>query len=137
MDDRSLTGKRILVVEDEMLVAMAIEDMLGDLGCDSITVAGNIHAALETIKADWFDLATLDVNLGGIRSDEIADALRKRGIPFLFSTGYGDHGVDEGYEDSVVLKKPYTLFQFERAVSKLLNGADASPCPPDGPTIAH
>jgi CheY-like chemotaxis protein len=129
MDEGCLSGKRILVVEDEMLVAMAIEDMLGDLGCCSITVAGNIHSALETIKANRFDLATLDVNLGGIRSDEIAEALRERRIPFLFSTGYGDHGVDEGFENSVVLEKPYTLFQFERAVSKLLNGGSPAAIP--------
>ena len=84
MDKDLLSGKRVLVIEDEMLVLMGIEDMLGDLGCTSITAAANIPTALEFIATDRFDLATLDVNLSGTRSYAIAAALKDCGIPFAF-----------------------------------------------------
>jgi len=120
MDDQLLSGKRVLVIEDEMLVLMAIEDMLGDLGCTSITVAGNVETALDLIAANMFDLATLDVNLNGTRSYAIAEALKNRHIPFAFATGYGEHAVKEGYGDRPVLDKPFSHFQFEKVVSGLL-----------------
>ncbi len=120
MDDELLSGKRVLVIEDEMLVLMAIEDMLGDLGCASITVAGNVETALNLIAANMFDLATLDVNLNGTRSYAIAEALKDHHIPFAFATGYGEHGVKEGYGDRPVLDKPFSQFQFEKVVSGLL-----------------
>ena len=69
-----------------MLVMMAIEDMLGDLGCTSITIAANVETALAFIAAIKFDLATLDVNLNGSPSYPIAEALNARHIPFAFST---------------------------------------------------
>jgi len=120
MDDELLSGKRVLVIEDEMLVLMAIEDMLGDLGCTSIKAAGNVETALNLIAANMFDLATLDVNLNGTRSYAIAEALTNRHIPFAFATGYGEHGVEEGYGDRPVLEKPFSHFQFEKVVSGLL-----------------
>ena len=103
-----------------MLVLMAIEDLLADLGCTSVTVTGSIDAALEFIAANMFDLATLDVNLHGSLSYPIADALNARHIPFAFSTGYGEHGLDQGYGNRPVLNKPYSCFQFNRVVSDLL-----------------
>ena len=128
MDDQLLSGKRVLIIEDEMLVLMAIEDMLGDLGCTSITVAGNIDTALDFIAANLFDLATLDVNLNGTRSRLVAEALSNRGIPFAFSTGYGEHGVDEGYGHCPVLNKPYGCVQFANVLTRLLaEGAPSAP----------
>lgn len=91
-----------------MLVLMAIEDMLGDLGCTSISVAGNLDKALALIASEEFDLATLDVNLNGHRSYAVAKALSDAGVPFAFSTGYGEHGVDEGFGHHLVLNKPYS-----------------------------
>lgn len=108
MDDKLLSGKRVLIVEDEMLVLMAIEDMLADLGCTAISVAGNVEKALALIATERFDLATLDVNLNGERSYPAAKALTAAGVPFAFATGYGEHGVDEGYGGQLVLKKPYS-----------------------------
>jgi CheY-like chemotaxis protein len=125
MDEELLSRKRVLVIEDEMLVVMAIEDILADLGCTSITVAGNVETALHCVEADMFDLATLDVNLHGTRSYAVADALEESHIPFAFATGYGEHGVDEGYGDHPVLNKPFTQLQFERVVGGLL--ADGVP----------
>lgn len=122
MDDELLSGKRVLVVEDEMLVAMQIEDMLSDLGCTSITVAGTVEKALERIDEDAFDLATLDLNLNGTRSLPVAEALGSRRIPYAFATGYGSKGIEEAFADRPVLLKPYSFWQFEEVLRKLLSG---------------
>jgi len=103
-----------------MLVLMAIEDMLADFGCTSITVAGNLEEALALVAAQPFDLATLDVNLNGKRSYPIADALNDAGVPFAFSTGYGGHGVEEGYGIHPVLDKPFDSAQLEKVLAALL-----------------
>ncbi len=91
-----------------MLVLMAIEDMLTDLGCTAISVAGDLDKALALIAAEKFDLATLDVNLNGQRSYPAAKALSDAGVPFAFSTGYGEHCVDEGFGRHLVLNKPFS-----------------------------
>lgn len=109
-----------------MLVLMAIEDMMTDLGCTSIAVAGTIDKALDLIATQQFDLATLDVNLNGQRSYPIAQALSERGVPFAFSTGYGEHGVGAGYEGSPVLNKPFNGSQLI-AVLKALLASGGSP----------
>lgn len=120
MADRLLTNKKMLVVEDEMLIMMAIEDMLTDLGCTAITVAGTIEQALDLIASRTFDLATLDVNVNGQRSYAVATALDGRGVPFAFSTGYGEHGVGEGFGDRPVLTKPYNEHQLVTVLTGLL-----------------
>ena len=125
MDDPILIGKRVLEVEDEMLVLMGLEDMLSDLGCTSITVAGNVTAGLRCVDLNEFDLATLDVNLAGTLSYPIARALEEHHVPFAFSTGYGEHGVSREYTDHPVLKKPFTRLQFEHVISELLTAPDA------------
>ncbi len=91
-----------------MLVRMAIEDMLTDLGCTAISVAGNLDKALALIASETFDLATLDVDLNGPSSYPAATALNDAGVPFAFSTGYGEHGVDEDFGEHLVLNKPYS-----------------------------
>ena len=127
MDDQLLSGRRVLVVEDEMLVLIALVDMLADLGCTSISAAGNIERALDLIATNAFDLATLDVNLNGRRSYPIANALSDAGVPFAFSTGYGEHGVDEGYGSHPVLSKPYNCSQLIKVLTTLLTSADDPP----------
>lgn len=104
-----LAGRRILVVEDEMLVLMSIETMLEDLGCTAISAAATVAEALALLGAQPFDAAMLDVNLGGEKSYPVADALAGRGVPFAFSTGYGDHGGRADLADRPVLRKPYLL----------------------------
>lgn len=115
-----LTGRRVLAVEDEMLVLMNIETALGDFGCSAICSAGSVAEALELIAEQSFDAAILDVNLGGEKSYPVADALASLGVPFVFSTGYSDHGDRVDLEDRPVLRKPYTraalLAAFERMV---------------------
>ncbi|HWA69515.1 MAG TPA: response regulator [Rhizomicrobium sp.] len=105
--NKLLSGRRILVVEDEMLILMMIESMLTDLGCDSVTAAATVDKALALIETQVFDAAMLDVNLKGDNSRPVADALAARGIPFFFSTGNGGHHTMDGYENRAVLRKPF------------------------------
>ena len=107
MLDSLLAGRRILVVEDEMLVLMMIEDMLADHGCEQVTAAATTEQALSLIGAQDFDFAMLDMNLGGAMTYSVADALGVRGVPFVFSTGYSGHEIRDGYRDRPVLKKPF------------------------------
>ena len=111
--DKLLAGRRVLVVEDEMMVLMMIEDMLADLGCESVTAAATVDQALALIDTQVFDAAMLDMNLNGDKSHPVADALAVRGVPFVFSTGYSGHDMREGYRDRPLLKKP---FQYEELV---------------------
>ena len=127
MDDELLSGKRVLVVEDEMLVAMQIEDMLSDLGCTSITVAGTIETALDQIDGGKFDLATLDLNLNATRSLPVAEALGSRRIPYALATGYSAKGIEEALADCPILRKPYSFQQFKEVIRKLLSDGVPKP----------
>lgn len=102
-----LTGRRILVVEDEMLLMMNIETTLEDLGCTAISSAANVSDALALLDERVFDAAMLDVNLNGETSYPVADALVARGIPFAFATGYADHGARTDLLSWPILRKPY------------------------------
>jgi CheY-like chemotaxis protein len=84
----ALSGRRVLVVEDEMMVAWLLEDMLADFGCAVVGPAAGVNQALAMLDAEAFDAAVLDVNLKGQKSYPIADTLAARGVPFVFSTGY-------------------------------------------------
>ena len=106
--NRLLSGRRILVVEDEMLILMMIEAMLADMGCELVTTAATIDQAVSLIEEQVFDAAMLDVNLKGDNSRPVADALSARGVPFLFSTGNSGHHTMANYEDRPVLRKPFS-----------------------------
>jgi CheY-like chemotaxis protein len=111
---------RILIVEDEMLVAMNIEDMLLDLGHEVAGIAGRLAPAL-TLAADAeIDAAILDVNLAGEQSFPIADLLDTRGIPFLFATGYGLGGIQDRYRSRVVLQKPFRQADLGAALARAM-----------------
>lgn len=105
----SLTGRRILIVEDEMVVAMLLEDMLEDLGYQVAATAARESEALAAIAAIEIDAAILDVNLNGKRSYPIADALIERGIPLVFATGYGAGSLEHDYRDHPLLSKPFRI----------------------------
>jgi len=115
-----LSGRSILVVEDEMLVLLNVEDMLADLGCTSVSAAANADQALALIAAQAFDAAMVDVNLDGIQSYPVADALAARGVPFVFSTGYSGESLDDGYRDRPVLGKPYREADLVEVLTRLL-----------------
>lgn len=115
-----LSGRRVLVVEDEMLVLMNIEDMLADLGCESVSVAATVSQALALIDSQAFDAAMVDVNLDGSNSYPVADALAAYGVPFVFSTGYSGQSMKDGYRDRPVLGKPYRIAELVETLTRLL-----------------
>lgn len=118
--DRLLSGQRVLVVEDEMLVLMMIEDMLADLGCKSITRAATVNKALVLIAGQDFDAALVDMNLNGNKSHAVAEALVARGVPFIYSTGNGGLDMKDGYPDRFVLQKPFKFEDLAKSLSHLL-----------------
>jgi CheY-like chemotaxis protein len=118
--DKLLAGRSVLVIEDEMLILMMIEDMLADLGCESVAVASKIGPAISLIEGQAFDTAMLDLNLNGIESYPIADALTVRDVPYFFSTGNSLTNVKDGYRDQNVLKKPFTFEQLSSMLSRSL-----------------
>lgn len=116
-----LSGRRVLVVEDEMIILMTIEDMLAQLGCKDVTAAPSVAKALALIDAQSFDVAMLDANLGKETSERIADALAARNIPFFFATGYGSIAAGARHNDRKVLSKPFRLADLERSFSDALS----------------
>jgi CheY-like chemotaxis protein len=110
---------RILVVEDEMLVAMNIEDMLLELGHEVAGLASRLGPALALAREGRFDAAMLDVNLAGEPSFPVADILIERGIPFLFATGYSRQGIDESYRDHAMLQKPFRAAELGAALAAI------------------
>jgi DNA-binding NarL/FixJ family response regulator len=110
---------RVLVVEDEPVVAMCLEDILDALGCVPIGPASRLSEGLALAENEALDAAILDINLAGERSTPIAEALRARGVPFAFASGYG--GAPEGFAGKVLLiEKPYGERDVEQALRKLL-----------------
>lgn len=102
-----LHGLRILVVEDEILVAMILEEMLRDLGCEVIGPKGSVSSALEAIEQQNFDAVILDVNLKGERAEPVANALADHGIPFIFASGYSRPDLPARFASRPFLRKPY------------------------------
>ena len=88
----ALAGKRILVVEDEAMVAAMVEDMLVDLGATVVGPAGSVAKGLDLARNAVLDGAVLDVNLRGERVDAVAALLRERRVPLVFASGYGESG---------------------------------------------
>jgi DNA-binding NtrC family response regulator len=114
------SGRRVLVVEDEIIVAWLLEDMLADLGCAVVGPAARVNQALALIDAEAIDVAVLDVNLNGQKSYPIADALAARGVPFVFSTGYDKDNLLESYRTFPVLQKPFHRSELGVTLAKLL-----------------
>lgn len=110
--------KRILIIEDEVLVGMYLEDLLTEMGHHVVGPATRIEEAIGLARDSDIDFAILDVNLGGTPSFPAAAILRERGIRFVFATGYGDQGVPAEYMNEPILRKPYELENLERAVEK-------------------
>jgi CheY-like chemotaxis protein len=117
--EKLLSGRRILVVEDEMLVLMSIEDMLADLGCESVAAAATVDQAVALIDAQVFDAAMLDMNLNGTKSFPVADKLAELGVPFIFATGYSAQDMRDGYGDRPLLKKPIRYAELAEVFASL------------------
>jgi CheY-like chemotaxis protein len=111
--------KRILIVEDEMIVALFIEDLLDELGHEVAGTAARLDDALERADANDFDLAILDVHLQGQEVFPLADLLSERGVPFIFATGYGERGIPERLRSAPTLQKPFRPEELAEMITKL------------------
>jgi len=117
----TLNGKRILVVEDESLVAMLLEAILEDMGCIPVGPASTIDDALSLLETgEAFDGALLDVNVAGREVFPVASALKARNIPFVFSTGYGEGGLPDDWRGQATIQKPFTEETVRQALAKAL-----------------
>lgn len=104
MADRA---RKIMVVEDEALVAMLVEDALLDAGFEVLGPAATVEEAMALLAQERPDAVVLDLNLAGETSTPVADELAARGIPYVIATGYGASGLPSGHQDAMVLAKPY------------------------------
>ncbi|HEY1473878.1 MAG TPA: response regulator [Pseudolabrys sp.] len=123
MSDSTRTTPRLLVVEDEYLIRMLMEDMLADLGYDVAAAVGTLAEAGEFAASGDFNAAILDVNVDNQEIYPVADILAKRGLPFVFVTGYGERSLPEPYSDRPALQKPFQAEQLKAMLDGLLAGA--------------
>ncbi|MDO9588413.1 MAG: response regulator [Brevundimonas sp.] len=118
---QALSGRRVLVVEDESLVAMLLETILEDMGCTPVGPASTVEEGLALIAAGQpFDAALLDVNVAGRQVFPIAEALKARDVPFVFSTGYGEGGLPEEWRGQATIQKPFTEAAVQDALMKAM-----------------
>jgi DNA-binding response OmpR family regulator len=128
MSKGTLEGLRVLVVEDEVLIAMLIADVLQDAGCRLVGPVPRRAAALEVAIREQIDAAVLDVNLAGELVFPVADLLAERNIPFLFLTGYANVATGKAYAGRPMLRKPFRpealLAQLAKLCRARLSGGD-------------
>ena len=122
-----LKGLPVIVVEDETLVAMLLEDMLADLGCEVLWTAHRVPKALEQLAHTTPQAAVLDVNIAGDEVYPVATALAGRNIPFLFATGYGQRGLHEPWSGRPIVQKPFQLEQLAHGLVTALEARAGSP----------
>lgn len=117
-----IAGARVLLVEDEPIVAMATEDMLAELGAVLAGSASTIEDAIAHAETLPIDAALLDINLNGTMSLPVAERLRARGVPFAFATGYGSAGpmLDARFRNVPVIAKPFTAHGLAKVLTLLL-----------------
>ena len=117
----ALKGVRVLVVEDEYLVAILIEEILQSAGCVVMGPVPRLPEALDAIDHEDYDVAVLDVNLAGERINPVADALSERNVPFLFVTGYGTNALPSEYAERPHICKPFRMAELLGALSSVVN----------------
>lgn len=123
-----VAGKhRVLVVEDEALIAMIIEDALTDLGCEMVDPASTVEAAIRLARDEPLDAAFLDVTIRGGDVFPVAEILLQRGVPFVFSSGYGDWALPDAFRGHHRLTKPFTAVELEEMVRTLCRHPGRSP----------
>jgi len=113
----------VLVVEDEMAVAMLIEDMVAELSYEIAAIVPRLEDAMQYRDSESFDLAILDVHLNGKTVFPFAAELEERDIPFLFVTAYGPRGVPQEFRHHRILQKPFGPVELRRALLELPVGA--------------
>lgn len=123
----SLAGKRVLIVEDEALIALSLADAMIELGCEVVGPAGSSEDALALLKSGGADLAILDINLGGGNSRGVARAVRALGIPFVYCTGYSEPALEDAADglEAEVVTKPAGTRELADALRRALAGRAA------------
>jgi DNA-binding response OmpR family regulator len=111
---------RVLVVEDEPLIAMMIIDWLSELGFESVGPAGSIRAALKLLEAEAPDAAILDLTIGSEQSYPVAEVLAAAGIPFAFLTGRAADSIAPNFRDVLIVSKPFDFERIEGVMKQLL-----------------
>ncbi len=120
-----LAGRRILLVEDEALVALLLETILEDMGCVPVGAISTVAEALTVVADDsLLDAALLDVNVAGHEVFPVAAALKAKGVPFVFSTGYGEGGLPDEWRGQATIQKPFTESTIRDALFKAMGIAD-------------
>jgi DNA-binding NtrC family response regulator len=122
MTEGKLAGRRVLVVEDDTMVALVLETALEDAQCIILGPFGDLAGAMAAAQQEAPDLAVLDINLGGAMVFPLAELLDARGVPFLLLSGYGDAGLPEDKPDWPVCAKPFKLSDLIAALARLLEG---------------
>jgi DNA-binding response OmpR family regulator len=112
-------ARRILVVEDEALVAMLVEDALREAGFAVVGPAATVREAFQLLDSGDPHAVVLDLNLAGETSTPVADELAARGIPYVIATGYGAEGLPPGHRHAPVLAKPYDPADLIAALHRL------------------
>jgi len=115
-----LAGLRVLVIEDEAMVAMLIQDTLAEIGCEVIGIASRFNDAIEKAKSLAFDVAILDIDLNGRHTLGIAGSLAERDVAFVVATGYGATSLPESLQKVPILQKPFRRRDLERALRAVL-----------------
>lgn len=119
---------RVLIVEDEMLIAILIEDALADIGFSIVGPAAKLETAFQLIETSAFDIAILDVSIRGQKVYPVAEHLLALGVPFAFASGYGDWALPEILRDRPRLMKPFTMGALQ-AMAKSLCAQLPNPAP--------
>jgi CheY-like chemotaxis protein len=119
IDNTAAAGRRVLLVEDELMIRMLLDGMVTDLGHTVAGEAGAIEDAMKLAKEAEFDVAILDVNLNGKPITPVVEILIDRGLPFVFATGYGARGVPEAYRANPTLQKPFQAEALAQALQQV------------------
>lgn len=117
---------RVLVVEDEVLVAMGLEALLLSAGYDVVGPVGQLEKAVLTAEHENIDCALLDINIRGKEVYPVADALRARGVPIIFLSGYGESAVHSAYRENAILTKPCPPDMVLRKINRVMDNHAAS-----------
>ena len=116
----------MLVVEDEALIAMLVEDMIHDSGGEMVGPAAKLSDAVDLARNAQADVALLDLNLGGALAYPVADVLRQRGVPIVFTSGYGSAALIQRFQDCPILDKPFDQRSLEQAIGTALRSGAGS-----------
>jgi DNA-binding NtrC family response regulator len=127
----------VLLVEDEALIRMMMVDMVEELGHLIVAEAASIDEASALAHTANFEIAILDVNVGGERIDPVAEIIASRGLPFIFASGYGAIGAPEKFRHVPVLQKPFLMERLGDAIDETLGKVSEGTNQNDGQPASH